>query len=331
MTIKKRSTNEFKHFLNDLSSQSWLKYSPQKWWPRYLFHYSDVNNIAKILRCGFVYSRHHMINNANDFIDIANSGVIQGTEEETQKFVRLYFRPRTPTQFCNEGIRPPEQRDPSGAHCPVPVFLLFDSLSILERSDSHFSNGNAGSHTRNISDSFDDFKEYPFQLIYHERYFNPEEKKEIIFHRNAEVLIPTRLDLSSLKFIVCRSEAEKETLINMLDKVALSRWQDKVVYRPEGNLFYRRWTFVEKVNASPSSIIFYFSPDSKTPGPFNISLNISDMDTKENYTFSSKNFYTTNRFFSQSLNPVINSYTAELWMDDSLACKVVYKHVLNLF
>lgn len=61
----------------------------------------------------------------------------------------LYFRPRTPTQFHNEGIRPPLQRGQSGAHCPVPIFFVLvvhrpprpasDSSSAVSKADQFVS------------------------------------------------------------------------------------------------------------------------------------------------------------------------------------------------
>ncbi len=139
MPVIRPDANEVKVFLKNLANENWVKKSARKWWPQFVFHFTDVNNIAKILDCDNLYSRNRLKNTTQNFIDSASPDVIQNTPTSYQDFVRLYFRPRTPTQFRNEGIRPTKERELGGAHCAVPVFLLFDSYQILSRIDSCFS------------------------------------------------------------------------------------------------------------------------------------------------------------------------------------------------
>lgn len=260
MATQRTNAAEIKSFLTHL--EFWLRFSARKWWPRFLFHFTDVNNLASILSCGKLYSRNLLRTSHPNFVDIASPGVIQNTSIEYQNYVRLYFRPRTPTQYRNEGIRPAKQRE-LNAHCSIPVFLLFDSYEILARNDSRFSNGNLGRSGEVVVDGSIEFlKSLPFEKIYHDGTIpDTQDKREITFHRNAEVLIPDELDLSALRFIVCRSEAEKETLINMLQEDTRLIWLTKIIYNPK-QFFYGRWTFVERAYKTESSIKFYFSPDS---------------------------------------------------------------------
>lgn len=71
----------------------------RQYWPKFAFHFTDITNAVDILKRGLLVSRdyanrqHIMIN------DNASSDVIAQTKPEIKKFVRLYFRPRTPTQF----------------------------------------------------------------------------------------------------------------------------------------------------------------------------------------------------------------------------------------
>lgn len=236
MVLVRPDANEIRIFLKNLANENWLKTSARKWWPQFLFHFTDVNNVAKILDCGKLYSRNRLGNITQDFIDIASPEVIQHTPTRYQSYVRLYFRPRTPTQFRNEGIRPSEVRELGGAHCAIPIFLLFDSYEILSRDDSRFSNGNLGHKNVVVESSLDFLKNLPFEKVYHDRTIFDEDVREITFHKNAEVLIPDELDLSSLRYIVCRSEAEKETLINLLDEDTRLKWLSKIIYNPNSTL-----------------------------------------------------------------------------------------------
>jgi hypothetical protein len=75
----------------------------------------------------------------------ASRKVIDGTDPAHLRFVRLYFRPKTPTQWHNEGIRAPSERTSLNAHCPIPVFFCFDLVGLLSEDNVWFSDGNIGS------------------------------------------------------------------------------------------------------------------------------------------------------------------------------------------
>ena len=62
------------------------------------------------------------------------------------------------------------------------------------------------------------FEKLPFNQIYHNSWLGEAEKQKIIASRHAEVIVPGLLDLEALRFIWCRSEAEKETLISFLSE-----------------------------------------------------------------------------------------------------------------
>ena len=161
------------------------------WWPSYVYHFTDVRNAANILKSGFLYSRIEASQLGLMYVDNASPEVIQRTRPEYESYTRLYFRPQTPTQFRNEGIRPINQRELGGAHCPVPIYFCFDALNVLSRDDCEFSDGNMGSLRAQHSDSENFFAIIPFQLVYHSGSIYPEENKdEIIFRRHAEVLVP---------------------------------------------------------------------------------------------------------------------------------------------
>ena len=80
-----------------IKEQTWLTKS-QQWWPDYLFHFTDILNAVKILNDGVMFSRLQLEKNKELITDIASKKVIESTDLKWKNHVRLYFRPRTPTQ-----------------------------------------------------------------------------------------------------------------------------------------------------------------------------------------------------------------------------------------
>jgi len=208
-------------------------------------------------------------------VDNASDQVIEQTRREHLEYVRLYFRPRTPTQFRNEGIRPVGQRE-LNAHCPVPVFFCFDAQTILSEDHTEFSAGNMARSEAEHSAERDFFLSIPFNLVFHDGWFSPENQSTIIYHRNAEVLVPTSLALdSSLASVVCRSVAERRTLLHLLPPDLRSKWW-KRIRLGEAGFFERRWTFVEEVVTDDERVSFRFNPNSQTPGPFQVAFSYQE-------------------------------------------------------
>jgi hypothetical protein len=144
MTLgEKPNTPRIRKVLRDLKNAPWLV-TARAWWPDYLFHFTDIRNAVSILREGALLSRQEATERGVMVTDNASQEIISQTDDKWQDHVRLYFRPRTPTQYRNEGFRPSDQRE-LGAHCPVPVYFLFDSFQVLSREDSLFSGGNLAS------------------------------------------------------------------------------------------------------------------------------------------------------------------------------------------
>lgn len=63
----------------------------QSWWPNFIFHYSDVNNIVSVLNTGFLYSRDQAILRGLMTNDNANDAVICGTDGELKKICEILF------------------------------------------------------------------------------------------------------------------------------------------------------------------------------------------------------------------------------------------------
>ena len=173
-------------------------------------------------------------------------------------------------------------------------FFIFDSKTILINKTTCFSDGNlaAGAQTGETSNFF---LSLPFEKIYHDRGLTEGDKRNIIFHRHAEVIILKSLELSSLKFIWCRSQAEFETLIYLLPSKIHQKWVKKIGVGNKSLLFYAYWSFIVKADLSTSTVSFTFNP-SRTPGPFHAELDIEEVETKVVYSWEKKDFSRAQKF-----------------------------------
>jgi hypothetical protein len=285
------------------------------WWPKYLYYFADIRNALSILEGGNLYCRSEALKRGLIVTNGASQSVIQQTPSAHKRFVRLYFRPRTPTQYHSEGIRPLNQRS-LDAHCPVPIFFLFDSYELLSRIDTEFSNGNMASSYVRYGPDEGDFDVIPFEKVFHRGVFGPDARSEIIFHRHAEVLIPNALMLDgSLKAILCRSRAEWQTLLYMLSLKALKRFR-KIIRMGVSSLFERTWAFIDKVEANNGYIMLHFNHNSRHRDLFKATLALNYSSGKPSATeldIDARNG------ISVPLDE--DEVEIEVWLDDALAYK----------
>lgn len=279
MVVRKPDAQEIRTFLRELAEEDWIRRNERRWWPNFLFHYTDLQNAVSILKDGYLYSRVTAEQKGKLLVSSGSSSVLAATSDHVRSCARLYFRPKTPTQFHTEGIRSQQtlamSRFPD-AHCPVTVFFLFDAEDVLTRDFCEFSDGNLGSPHANQYSTAAELRELPWKKIYHQGSFDRSryEEADIIFRRNAEVIVPDGLDLDALRFIYCRSDAEKETLLYLLPEHIRKKYQSKIISTTRSVLFYRHNTFLESVRLSAQSARFTFSPETKSPGPFILTIEV---------------------------------------------------------
>ena len=211
-------------------------------------------------------SRTRVLASRQLHVDIASPEIITQTSETWQDYVRLYFRPKTPTQYRNEGFRPLEQQYYE-AQCPVPVYLIIDAMEVLSKVGVLFTDGNVAAGAQPTAD-IEFFKAIPFETVYHSTWFDPLIPNRIVYHRNAEILVPRQLSASAIRFICCRSQAGYETLVDLLPPGTLNHWGDRIGVNPRLDLFHRQWCFVERVEMTRTSVRFRFNVGNP-PGPFN--------------------------------------------------------------
>jgi hypothetical protein len=117
-----------------------------------------------------------------------------------------------------------------------------------------------------------------------------EEKRKVIFHRHAEAIIPDETDLSALKWIVSRSEAEAHTLQNSVSPLCWRKYKPITVFGSRGNLFFRWWTFVESVDLQHNRVTFSFNQNTKCAGPFAAALTVLDSSIQQRYVWGQEDF-----------------------------------------
>lgn len=264
-----------KAFQKDLATR--FPHGYQGWWHRFIFHFSDIANITSSLSSGKLYSRKKALALGLMHNDNASDEVIENTQLDAKDYVRFYFGTGTPTQFHNEGFKP-KCHIQNNAHCPLPVFLLFDFVKLLSSPHSSFSSGNIASSCADIYHDIQDLEKLEFQYIYHRGYIqDPLNTRHVVYCRHAEVLVPNELDIYEyLSYVCVRSEAEKETLLHELPRDIGEELGDKLLVRTNG-LFEPRRLYVERVELLGGSIHITFSmPTTET---YNFKTIVTNMDT----------------------------------------------------
>lgn len=248
-------------FLKDFQARQELQFKGgyQKWWTQFVFHYNDIHNIVSILNSGKLYSRNKAKSLNILKTDIANDDVIKHTNSKIDKYARFYFGAMTPTLYWNEGLIPKDKiRD--NAHCPVPIFLLFDFTKILSMDNIWFSNGNMGATNPEVYDDINNLEKLEWKYIYHREPLDQSGySRHINYCRNAEVLVKDELNIyDSLKWICVRSKADKDSLLNLVDETTKDIIKDKIKIFTSDGLFYNKRLFLEEVKLNKKQVEISF-------------------------------------------------------------------------
>lgn len=224
-------------------------------WPSRLFHHAPLENIAQILQSGTLLSRND--SDGVRLVDVADATVL-ANRTRAHQFCRLYFRPRTPTQFHIEGIRKPAEYYNGTTHSPTLGMLVFDAERVLTIDGVRFSDGNMQSNSTSDGDTEAFFRTIDFQKVYHEGGINGD--FSIIHTRCAEILAPSPLTIDGvLQAIICRSHAERAFLIDLLGREG-EPWHQRIRVSDDLRVFEKRYTFVERVSLDQGGLLFSMSP-----------------------------------------------------------------------
>jgi len=297
---EKRNAPAFRRQLARLRREDWL--DTRYWWPYFLFYFTSVQDVIAILEQEELHSK-----------------VDQGGTFNVRwdKFVRLDFRPRTPALFRNEGIRP-RSHHADERYAPIPVYLLFDMEAVICHPDSRFSDGNP-EKTKKTFKTPGHFQEMPFDQIYHDSWFMPDEREEVMKCREAQVVIPDKLGLESLQFIWLRSAAEYETLRQLLPDELWHKWHTKITCRQDYHLFNHKWAYIEEVSLEPGAMQFRFHLPEQAPdtGVFTIRITV-ETEQGQHYQWEQADWIVEDMLYFALPEP-LEQYSVEVTLDNDLA------------
>lgn len=281
----------------------------------HVYRFDDIENVVEILKRGELLSREEMARQNIAYKNCAAPSVIANTTTERKDFVRLYFRPLTPTQYRNEGIRPAAGIDLE-AHCPVPVFMLFDFVDLLGQDSTQFSTGNMGAGGVSHGPTEADFDRIDFPLVYHRgSTWGHPHASSLTFHRCAEVLVPVRLSTRGIKRIVCRSHPERRTLLHLLGKQLRSRYESLVDVEAS-QYFENEWAFVEEVTPEENLIRFGFHAPTRYSLPMKVAFKYEDA---KNVWTATKDQHQMSKRWGINLKDALPTGIATVWIEGHLA------------
>ena len=249
-------------------------------WPNWLFRSDHVENAAAILNSGRLLSRAAAEHGNLIRVDSGSPHYVEHLSSAHRNLVRLYFRPRTPTQYVNEAAE------------------VGDSAEFLRSIDFRdvYHDGAVG------------------------RLGESERRPIILNARHSEVVVKAELSLDKLKHIVCRSAPERETLLNLLSAEGRRRWLPRIrTDEGHRRLFEKRGTFVQKADLSnvASRFTFYSNIPREMRGPFDLRIEWS-LDGRT-VRAGQENFTVSNRPVVCSLPRPVVMYRVRVLLDGNLA------------
>lgn len=283
-------------------------------WPSRLFRHETLVNAIQLLRSGQLLSRRHAENVM--VRDVAPDAIIHANHV-AHDYARLYFRPKTPTQYRIEGIRRADEIW-NERHAPTIYMFVLKARSILTRDNAFFSRGNMQIPGTEMLQGDEAFATLDFRKIYHEGSYSAEEA-DIKIWRCAEVLCDSPLVLDDcLEAIVCRSDAERRTLLHFLGDAA-AYWAPRIRTVTQPGYFNAEYAFVESVDLNAAGVSVKFHPRRKLPMATWVQLTLTPLNTllgPINFTRQELDLRTVWNF-NHPMNPGI--YRVSICIDDELA------------
>lgn len=250
-----------------IRAQSSRMEKPIKWWPHYLYHITDVNHAVSIIASEWIYDRATVKEKKLTKTDAASQNVLNVTSDAVKHCGRLYMRPQTPAQFHMEGYKPRAVRHDryKEANCPVPVFFLLDPVKTLNYPDVFFVEcGAAGRNPKPWKSGADEYAKMNLEKIFHDGPTGFD--TSILKYRRTEVLREGGIPLRDLLIrIVCRSQAEADTLRSLMRRQCPSRYDEYsrliMTALPDvgRHLFFNHGIYLKTVNAKEDQAILEFN------------------------------------------------------------------------
>ncbi|TMV06978.1 DUF4433 domain-containing protein [Ruegeria sediminis] len=289
-------------------------------WPKHLFHHANIEAAINILKSGNLLSRDDALAGAVLRQDIAPADIVQ-TRDAAHQFARLYFRPRTPTQYHIEGIRKPADYF-MGRHGGLLVMLAFSSERVLTMEGTRFSTCNMQSHLSQVLDGDGGFDQLDFDGIFHDEAYPSDDQKK---KRCAEVLAQSPLDVAStLKAIIVRTDADVATVKHLLVREGLPHFVPKVKKSQGTGVFFHKYTAVQYVDSAPGRISFKLLGTMST-GDIHTQMSVFDDANARSYLMVDQHLRAHQGYFTEHMLPT-GSYRVVFHLEGCFA----HESVVNL-
>jgi hypothetical protein len=181
-------------------------------WKGYIYHFTHVENAVSILQSEQLQSR----NRCNKFVDSAGPSLIAHTRNDVKDLARFYLRPKTPTQWHNEGLGKREGQ--IYALCPVPIFFRLNLKRVLDTHHSKcgVSSGNLAAYGSHYGNSMKFLEYFDFDNVYctqaGRETFLRASQQEFVVHEYLDI---AKLSLDEIT-IICRNDQDKKTLMCLI-------------------------------------------------------------------------------------------------------------------
>ncbi len=187
-------------------------------WKGYIYHFTHLENAARILRDQAILSRNALMDSLSEFKDSSSPTWVQNSYDTVKACARFYFRPLTPVQWHVEGLG--SGRLEENSICPVPIFFRFKLEDVLQKfgSSCFVSNGSLSESWVEAENGYEFLKKFDFDNVY-KTYHDV----DFATYRRAsqqEFVIEDGMDFEGLSLeLICRSEQDKEALLNLIGKM----------------------------------------------------------------------------------------------------------------
>ena len=170
-----------------------------------------------------------------------------------------------------------------------------------------------------------------WQKIYHSGAIDRSDpdQMDIVSRRNAEIIVPKRLELTSLRYIYCRSVPERDTLAYLLTPTTFRLFQTRTLSSSRSDLFYRLHTYLESVRLDRESVVLQFSPDTESEGPFRLRVEFSTIKGLSLLQKTNEHFIVRNRDgnFVWRIPTPSSEYQVAIYLDDALIYANAYRDI----
>lgn len=226
-------------------------------------HSTNFDNFIKIIKSKELCSRDYLLKNGISFNDIANQNIVT-QQENLRKYVRFYFRCKTPTYYRNEGIKSEKSlnKENNKAHSAIPVILIFNAEIAKNDNCRYKAQNRMNEQCKNSIFLLREYWDYIFQND--SISFINKNYKQFAKYKMAEFLYPEKISTNYIVKIIFRSICDKERAIQILGDNPLFEVNDS--YFCNNYLYPKEYLYKDNI----LSIVYNLGKDLKRD---NVTLN----------------------------------------------------------